>query len=212
MDKQNTSSDAGPNFELDKKKPLELYKDNELLEEFKNGNEKGFDILVLRYQEKVYQVAFRIVRNQEDAWELAQETFIRAYKAIPKFKGKSSFYTWLFRICFNLSITFSKKKQKDRKMISLDTLPEETITLQAVNPKTDMSQPETQIKQNELSKAISNAIELLPVQQKMAFVMRQYDDMKNEEIASALNLSVSGVKSNYHHAVKKLKEILKDWI
>ena len=196
MDKQNTSSDAGPNFELDKKKPLELYKDNELLEEFKNGNEKGFDILVLRYQEKVYQVAFRIVRNQEDAWELAQETFIRAYKAIPKFKGKSSFYTWLFRICFNLSITFSKKKQKDRKMISLDTLPEETITLQAVNPKTDMSQPETQIKQNELSKAISNAIELLPVQQKMAFVMRQYDDMKNEEIASALNLSVSGVKSN----------------
>lgn len=196
----------------DKHKALELYSDDELLNEIKNGNEKGFDVLVLRYQERVYQIAFRIVKNQEDAWELAQETFIRAYKAIPKFKGKSSFYTWLFRICFNLSITFSKKKQKDRKMISLDTLPEETITLQAVNPKTEISQPETQIKHNKLAKAISVAIEQLPFQQKQVFMMRQYDDMKNEEIANVLNLSVSGVKSNYHHAIKKLKEILKEWI
>ena len=212
MDNQGLSPKTGQDTESKKDKPFESLSDNDLLEEFRNGNEKGFDILVTRYQTRVYQIAFRMVRNHEDAWELAQETFIRAYKAIPKFKGRSSFFTWLYRICFNLSITFSKKKQKDKKMVSLDALPEETLMLEAVNPQTELSQPEMLNKQHKLSIAIANAIEQLPLQQRLAFTMRQYDDMKNEEIANTLNLSVAGVKSNYHHAVKKLKEILKDWL
>ena len=99
-------------------------------------------------------------------------------------------------------------------MISLDALPESTLgglMLEVVNTKTELSQPETVAKKNELSIAIANAIEQLPIQQKLAFTMRQYDDMKNEEIATALKLSVSGVKSNYHHAIKKLQGLLKEW-
>lgn len=192
--------------------PLESYSDQELLEELKNGNETGFDVLVKRYQTRIYQLAWRMVRNQEDAWELAQETFVRAYRAIPKFKGKSSFYTWLYRICFNLSITFSKKKQKDKKMVSLNTLSEDILMLETVNPSNGPRQSEILEKQHKLSSAISKAIGQLPLQQKIVFTMRQYDEMNNEEIANALNISVSGVKSNYYQAIKKLQVLLKEWL
>jgi len=191
--------------------PLESLSDKELLAGFKNGNETAFDILVKRYQTKVYQLAWRMVRNQEDAWELAQETFVRAYQAIPKFRGKSSFYTWLYRICFNLSLTFLKKHKHEKKILSLDTMNEETLVLEPTSIQPSVNEPTTIIKRQEMSLAISNALKLLPAQQRVVFIMRQYDQLQNEEIAQALNLSIGGVKSNYHHAIKKLQGLLKEW-
>ncbi len=189
---------------------LESLSDKELLADFKNGNETAFDTLVRRYQTKVYQLAWRMVRNHEDAWELAQDTFIRAYKAIPKFKEKSSFYTWLYRICFNLCITFSKKKQKDKKMLSLDIIPEERLMLEPVLAQLGSLEPEMIEEKHFLSNAISKAVDQLPLQQRLVFIMRQYDGLKNEEIADALDISLSGAKSNYHQAVIKLREMLKE--
>ncbi|MCX8014995.1 MAG: RNA polymerase sigma factor [candidate division WOR-3 bacterium] len=186
--------------------------DFELVAEFKNGNDWAFDELVKRYQTRIYQLAFRMVGNSEDAWELAQDTFIRAYNAVFKFKKKSSFYTWLYRICVNLCLSFIKKKQKQKSTISFETLQDEKGMLEMMSQQNTMQTPTTQIRQQKLLEAITNAINQLPMQQRLVFMMRQYDDMKNEEIAEVLKISPGGVKANYHQAILKLKEMLKDWL
>lgn len=194
------------------RKSFDLFSDRELVREFKNGNENTFDTLVRRYQTKIYQQAWRMVRNEQDALELSQETFVRAFRALPKFKEKSSFYTWLFRICFNLCLTFLNKSKKEQKVSSIDTMTEERIMFEAVSVKEEMREPSLITKRGVLARAISNAVDTLPAQQKLVFMMRQYDDMKNNDIANALHLSVGGVKSNYRHAILKLKEMLKEWL
>jgi RNA polymerase sigma-70 factor, ECF subfamily len=209
LDKGNTTE---PVQTIDSKVSFEPYSDIELVREFKNGNEHAFDTLVTRYQSKIYQQAWRMVRNEQDALELSQETFVRAYRALPKFKEKSSFYTWLFRICFNLCLTFLSKSKKEQKVSSIDTMTEERLMFEAVTIKDELKEPVTIKRREGLTIAISNAVEQLPTQQKLVFMMRQYDDMKNKDIANALHLSVGGVKSNYRHAILKLKEMLKEWI
>ncbi len=195
-----------------KRPTIESFSDIELVREFKNGNEQAFDELVKRYQQKIYQQAWRMVRNSEDALELSQETFVRAYRALPKFKEKSSVYTWLFRICFNLCLTFLNKSKKQQNVSSIDTMTEERLMFKAVTIKEELKEPNTISKRQGLAKAISDAVISLPSQQRLVFMMRQYDDMKNDEIAKVLHLSVGGVKSNYRHAIIKLKEILKEWL
>ena len=195
-----------------KRPTIESFSDIELVREFKNGNEQAFDELVKRYQQKIYQQAWRMVRNSEDALELSQETFVRAYRALPKFKEKSSVYTWLFRICFNLCLTFLNKSKKQQNVSSIDTMTEERLMFEAVTIKEELKEPNTISKRQGLAKAISDAVISLPSQQRLVFMMRQYDDMKNDEIAKVLHLSVGGVKSNYRHAIIKLKEILKEWL
>ncbi len=184
--------------------------DIELINAFKHGDETSFEELVKRYHTKVYSLAFQMVHDSEVAWDLSQETFVRAYQALPKFKGQSSFYTWLFRICFNLCLSYRKKHKHEKDVSSLDNMSEETLRFEPTH--TELSQPETIRKQQELSSAIAQAVSKLPLQQRLVFIMRQYDDLKNEEIAKILKLSVGTVKANYHHAIKKLQALLKDWI
>lgn len=190
---------------------MEVRSDQELVREFKKGNENGFDELVRRYQQRIYNLAWRMVRNQEDALELSQEAFVRAYAALRKFKEKSSFYTWLYRICFNLCLTFLKKSKKiEQRTESIDTMTEERLMLELDTTQKIANQPETLKKQQDLAYSISNALNQLPLQQRMVFVMRQYDGFDNNEIAEMLDLSIGGVKSNYHHAIKKLQILLKE--
>ncbi len=189
---------------------FDSYSDAELVREFKQGNEKGFDTLVLRYQERIYTLAFRMVRNEQDAWELSQEAFIRAYKALRKFQEKCSFYTWIYRICVNLCLSFYKKSNKEKNVASLDTMTEDKLMLESVSVETRRS-PQAAVKQKKIAQAVEQALAQLPVQQKLVFMMRQYDQLNNEEIAEKLKISLGGVKSNYHHAIRKLQVLLKDW-
>jgi RNA polymerase sigma-70 factor (ECF subfamily) len=190
---------------------MEQRSDRELVRDFKKGNENGFDELVRRYEQRIYNVAWRMVRNSEDALELSQETFVRAYRALRKFKEKSSFYTWLYRICFNLCLTFLNKSKKiEQKTESLDTMSEERLMLELDTTKQITNQPEIFKKRQDLAYAISSALDQLPLQQRTVFVMRQYDELDNDEIAKMLDLSIGGVKSNYHHAIKKLQILLKN--
>jgi RNA polymerase sigma-70 factor (ECF subfamily) len=191
---------------------FESFSDLELVRKFKQGNEKGFDYLVLRYQEKIYGLAYRMVRNEQDAWELSQEAFIRAYKALRKFKEKSSFYTWIYRICINLCLSFLKKSKKEKLVASMETITEDRLLLEAAISKDIKTEPESVMRQQKIAQAISIALEQLPLRQKLVFMMRQYDQLNNEEIAQKLKISLGGVKSNYHHAVKKLQALLNDWI
>ncbi|MCS7259000.1 MAG: sigma-70 family RNA polymerase sigma factor [candidate division WOR-3 bacterium] len=184
--------------------------DHEIIRKFKAGDKKCFEILVRRYYEKIYQLAYRMTQNRDDAWDITQESFLRAYMNIKKFQEKSSFYTWLYQICLNQCYNYYKKKQHSKNTISLDFQPGQNIEYSQTVRSTIRDDPESIRRQQYLAQKLSWAINKLPRKQQLIFIMRHFDDLTYEQIAHKLRISVGGVKSNYHHAIKKLQNLLAD--
>jgi RNA polymerase sigma-70 factor (ECF subfamily) len=183
-----------------------MVEDIELIRRFGNGDETGFDELVRRYRQRVYAVVYRLVRNPEDATELAQDVFVRAYRALPGFKRQSSFYTWLYRIAVNASFSFLKSRRGRRTADAGEQLDQEAV----MNlPSADC--PVQAFEQANQRAAIAAAVDGLPDRQRTVFIMRQYQDLTNDEIARVLRCPVGTVKANYFFAVRNLRQRLKDW-
>lgn len=176
--------------------------DRELIEQFQSGNKQAFNQLVNKYRDRIYAVIYRMLRNQDDALDISQEVFVRAYRSLNKFRGDSSVYTWLYRIAVNLSINYINRN-KHRKSQAIDNV---SFKLSA-----DNESPQKKIEVDELSQAIEQAVLKLPDKQRAVFVMRYYENMQHNEIAEILGNSVGSVKANYHHALQKLKVELKDF-
>ena len=172
-----------------------------LVERFHAGDEQAFNILTLRYQEKIYWVVRRLITDHDEADDIVQDVFIRAYHSLKSFKGESSVYTWLYRIAVNLSLNELRRKTI-RKTFSLEDSSYEQHS-------TDDDTPEEAMERSERSIMIKTAIERLPEKQKQVFVLRYYEEMPYEEIAKIVKTSVGGLKANYFHAVKKIGEYLK---
>ncbi|MEO0092936.1 MAG: sigma-70 family RNA polymerase sigma factor [candidate division WOR-3 bacterium] len=180
--------------------------DLNLIRRFKNGDETCFDELVKKYQNKIYNLAYRMVHNSEDAWDLAQETFVQAYNGLSKFKQKSTFYTWLYRICVNRCLNFNQRKTRSR------TINNETISEVILMNTPARNTPETDFRQGELKIAITSAVKQLPDKQRAVFLLRQYEGLRIGEIAKIMGCSKGTVKAHYFHAVQKLRELLKPWV
>lgn len=172
-----------------------------LIEDFKKGNEQAFNQLVLRYQEKIYWIVRRMIPDHDEADDVTQNVFIKAYHSLKSFKGDSSFYTWIYRIAINLSLNEIRRK-KIRRAFSIED--EGTPQLHA-----DGENPLEQLEKKELSVLIQEAIHQLPEKQKKVFVLRYFEELPYEEISKILHTSVGGLKANYFHAVKKIGEYLK---
>jgi len=173
-----------------------------LVKRFKEGDEAAFNEIVRRHQEKLYYVALRMVGDHDDAADLSQDAFVKAYRGLAKFKEGSSLYTWLYRIVINLCINYLRAKRL-RDVISLDTVVEALGTTKLA--------PDEVLEQSDLGQAIREAVQRLPAQQKAVFVLRQYEQMSHEEIATTLGRSVGAVKANYFHATKKLQKWLAEF-
>ncbi len=169
--------------------------DAELIELFLQGKEDAFNRLVLKHKEKVYFLALRILGNHHDAEEASQEAFIKAYKALRKLRERKYFFTWLYRITYNVCMT---RKKKSRFTESLDSAAELRDT--------SAGQNEESVENDQLKKAVKEMLYTLPRQQRAVFVMRIYDEMKFEEIARATGLTTGGVKSNFFNAAQKIKK------
>jgi RNA polymerase sigma-70 factor, ECF subfamily len=182
-----------------------MLEDIELIRRFRNGDETGFDELVRRYQQRVQAVVYRLVHNREDASDLAQDVFVRAYRALPGFQEKSSFYTWLYRIAVNCAFSFLRSQRTARARVQPDG--EEALE-NAPAPDS----PESDYRQTQMRTDISAAVAKLPDGQRAVFVMRRYDGMSNQEIAQVLHRSEGTVKAQYFFAVKKLQQALKEWM
>jgi RNA polymerase sigma-70 factor, ECF subfamily len=156
-----------------------------------------------RYQERVYWVARRIVGSHDDADDVVQETFVKAYLALGEFRGDSSFFTWLYRIAVNLSLNALRKRQV------LNYLHESEL-LSRILPSTD--DPSKDLENSETESALVRAVATLPEKQKAVFVMRYYDEMTYEEIGRVLKTSVGGLKANYFHALRKVREYMRNEI
>ena len=174
--------------------------DQELLDRIRSPftKELGFRQLIETYQKPVYQVIRRMVLIHEDADDLTQNTFIKAYKALDRFEGNSSLFTWLFRIATNESLTFLEKKKK-RYFFSLDDHQEKLESY--VDSSAPLSGDEIQVK-------LQKSLLKLPDKQRLVFHLKYEEDLSYEEISKITGTSVGALKASYHHAVKKIEQEL----
>ena len=175
--------------------------DGELVQEVRSGSRRAFTELMRRHQRRVYWTARRLVGNHDDAEDVAQEAFVKAYLSLGDFRGDSSFFTWLYRIAVNLSLNALRKRQ-------LITYVRESELMRRVIPGGHDPEEETQHRETE--SRLQQAVERLPEKQKAVFVLRFYDELPYEEIALLLRTSVGGLKANYHHALRKVQEMMRD--
>jgi len=157
--------------------------------------EKGFRILIEIYQRRVYGVIRKMVIIHEDADDITQNTFIKAYNNISKFHGNSSLFTWLYRIATNESLNFLEKKKK-RFFFPIEDHHE--VMSSYIDSSPDISGTEIEKK---LHKAILN----LPEKQRLVFNLKYFEDLSYEEMAAITETSIGALKASYHHAVKKLE-------
>jgi RNA polymerase sigma-70 factor (ECF subfamily) len=160
---------------------------------------KGFSLLLRKYQERLYWHIRRMVVEHEDANDVLQNTCIKIYKGIGKFKGNSQLYTWLYRIASNEAITYLKKQQR----LKSTSLSDEETNLE------NKLKADAFFDGDEIQRKLQAAIQTLPEKQRLVFNMRYFDEMSYKDISASLNTSVGALKASYHHAVKKIETYLK---
>ncbi len=175
--------------------------DKELLEKIRNEETRnyGFNLLVRKYQEKIYWHVRRMVIDHDDADDLSQEVFIKVYQNISKFREDSKLYTWLYRIATNVCLNHLNAKKR-RFFIPVNDVREELYS--------SLSQS-TLVTGDEIQEKLQKAVLQLPDKQRAVFNMKYFDEMKYDDIADVTGTSVGALKASYHHAVKKIEEYLK---
>lgn len=182
--------------------------DGVLVEECRKGDPSAFDELVRRYKDRIYNVAYRFLGNHEDAQDVAQEVFVRAYQGIQGFKGTAKVYTWLYSIAGNLArnkIRDAHRKGRD-KGISLEAMESNGPNRISGSGRT----PEEEARQHETDDIMQQCIEELPEHYRMAFVLRTFDELSYEEIADAMGCPAGTVKSRLNQARNLLHRRLKE--
>lgn len=174
--------------------------DEDLIKSFCGGNESSFNLLVRKYQKKVYWIIRKMVLDHDDADDITQEVFLKLYRSLQDFRGESKFFTYIYRIAVNYSLNHLNS----RKKITGREVDIENQNLASIDKNAD-----AEMDARERTKILEEAIKQLPDQQRAVFNMRYYDSLSYEDIAKILNKSVGGMKANYFHAIKKLQQHLK---
>ncbi|MBE0432913.1 RNA polymerase sigma factor [candidate division WOR-3 bacterium] len=170
--------------------------DAELVQLVKAGEPEPFDELVRRHSMKIHDLCYKILRNYDDARDMAQETFIKAYRKIKKFHGRSQFSTWLYRIAVNNCLNYLKKQR-----------PTEEIYEEMVSSGKD--DPVERYRSKKLKEMIYAAVGKLPTVQRAVFTLRTLEDMSYQDVSEILKKPVSTIKVNHHLAVKNLRNYMK---
>jgi len=163
------------------------------------GDLHAFDIIVERYRNDVYALCYHFLRNREDAWDAAQETFIKAHRAIKRFRGDAQLKTWLMRIAANHCKDQFKKKRA--VMVPLDGAVHQTTAADEANPREALAH-------SELGRAIEASVAELSDKHRMAFVLREYQGLSYQEMADVMECNIGTVMSRLHHARQKLQKAL----
>lgn len=179
---------------------MTIYSDSELLALFRNSDNPdfAFNMLVRKYQQKVYYHVRRIVIDHDDANDVVQNTFIKAWKGLEGFREDSQFFTWIYRIATNESLTFLKKK-RNRFLIPLVNVEHQLA---------DKLEHDPLMNADELQLKLQKAILTLPEKQRLVFNMKYFDELKYDDMSAILGTSVGALKASYHHAVKKIEKYI----
>ena len=172
--------------------------DKKLVERVQKGDKGAFDLLVLKYQHKIVNLVMRYVRDPELALDISQEAFIKAYRALPRFRGDSAFYTWMYRIAVNTAKNHLAAQRRRPMDVELDMQDPEQYDLHAKLKETDT--PEGVTLSNELKETVERAIAALPEDLRTAIVLRELEGMSYEEIAQTMECPVGTVRSRIFRA------------
>ena len=171
--------------------------DEELVRRVQKGDISAYNLLVVRHQYRVVKIAQKFVSDYADASDIAQEAFIKAYRALPNFRGESSFYTWLYRIVTNAAKNFLETNSKQRSQIDVD---DEVLNASSPEALTDRQTPDSIIESEELKKVILKAVSELPNELKEAFMLREIEGLSYEDISERENVPIGTVRSRIFRA------------
>lgn len=184
--------------------------DQKLVLRVQQGDKKAFDHLVRKYQHKIIQLVNRYVRDPSEAQDVAQETFIKAYRALAGFRGESAFYTWLYRIAINTAKNYLVSRARRFSDYEVDV--QDAEQFEAAPQLKTIDTPEQQLLSDEIIVAINSAIEKLPEDMRVAIMLRELDGMSYEDIALTMDCPVGTVRSRIFRAReaidKKLQPLL----
>jgi len=181
---------------------MNLKDDHYYIDKVKNGEVSAFSYLVEKYRDMVYGLSLKMLKNREDAEELAQDTFVKAFQSIASYRGSSKFSTWLYRIAYNGAITMLRKRK-----VELYSLDEQRLTDQ---DELDINNRLTEIDQEALAGSLKKALATLPEDDQVLVTLFYYEDQRMEDIAQITGLSESNVKVKIHRARKKMYGYLKE--
>ena len=173
--------------------------DAELVARVKAGDKKAFDLLVLKYQRKIMRLLSRMIRDQAEVEDVAQEAFIKAYRALPQFRGDSAFYTWLYRIAINTARNWLASNSR-RPSTPTSYENEDGETFDEMDNLTDNTTPESELASRQIAQTVNKAIEDLPEDLRTAIVLREIEGMSYEDIAQSMNCPIGTVRSRIFRA------------
>jgi RNA polymerase sigma-70 factor (ECF subfamily) len=185
--------------------------ESDLIRQAQNGETAAFDELVGRFRNRVFGMIYNMVHNEQDAWDLAQDSFLKAWKSIGRFRGQSSFYTWLYRIVMNVTIDWLRKKQVKGSGAEFD----DAIQLKEIDPASRtvpkaVPLPHQKMERQEIRARIEAAIAQLSPEHRAVILMKEMEDMQYHEIAESLGCSIGTVMSRLFYARKRLQNMLRD--
>ena len=176
----------------------------------RNGDAAAFGELVAKYRNKVYSTLYNLVRNEQDAWDLAQESFLKAWRNLPRFREESSFFTWVYRIATNIGLDALRRKKIEGGVEFDDAVAPHLVETSAPTAPHPERAPHERLRDAEIRARIEEALALLSAEHRAVVVLREIEGLSYEEIAEAAGCSVGTVMSRLFYARKKLQTLLRD--
>ncbi len=182
-----------------------------LVERVKQGDQRAFELLVVKYQRRIERLIGRIVRDTDLVFDLAQETFIRAYRALPQFRGESAFYTWLYRIAVNTAKKAAVELGRDPVMTetALHTEDEDEETSRRRPEPTDTATPDAVLASKQIAATVNAAVDALSDDLRQALTLREIEGLSYEEIAAVMNCPIGTVRSRIFRAREAVAQRLR---
>jgi RNA polymerase sigma factor (sigma-70 family) len=190
----------------------EADQDSVIVKQVQAGDVAAFDRLIFKYRERLYGVIYHMTSNREDASDLTQDAFIKAFQAINRFQGQSSFFTWLYRIAINATLSHLRKN-RFKSFLSLDTVnSEEPVSQELISALTDKTGSDRDAFVHELQEKLNEAMQKLSIKHRTVITLFEIDGLSHQEIADVMDCSVGTVRSRLHYAKQLLQAEMKAYI
>lgn len=173
--------------------------DQQLVERVQRGDKRAFELLVAKYQRKIFRLLSRLIRDTGEIEDVAQEAFIKAYRALPNFRGESAFYTWLYRIAINTAKNHLVAQGR-RAPTTTETEVEDAERMDDAEQLRDVNTPDSMLLSKQVGEAVNRAIDRLPEDLRTAIVLREIEGLSYEEIAESMNCPIGTVRSRIFRA------------
>jgi len=184
--------------------------DQLIVERVQQGDVAAFDVLVRKYRERLFSIVYNLTSNREDAADLTQEAFIKAFSSINRFKGNSAFFTWLYRIAVNTTLSHLKRN-RFRKFFSLENIQDEGSHAKVLETLASKSKTDKGALLNELQEKLNEALQKLSPKHRTVVVLFEIEGLSHQEIAEVVGTSVGTVRSRLHYAKQQLQSYLPDY-